>query len=157
MPNNAADVLGLLEKKGLTLGSVESLTGGLFASTICSIPGASKVFMGALVTYDNKEKVNLAGVRQATILKKGVVSQEVADEMALGGLVALGVDVCVSFTGNAGPTVEPGGAVVGQVYMALAFKGKEKTLQIPLILKGDRNEIRQQCVDLALTKILANV
>ena len=48
----AKSVLKALEEKGLTLGSVESLTGGLFASTICSVPGASKVFKGSFITYE---------------------------------------------------------------------------------------------------------
>jgi nicotinamide-nucleotide amidase len=63
----AHSVLLTMGRKGLSLGSVESLTGGLFASSICSIPGASKVFKGAVVSYSNDVKEKLVGVNPATI------------------------------------------------------------------------------------------
>jgi len=153
------EVLDSLESKGLTLGSVESLTGGLFASSICSIPGASKVFKGSIVTYSNEEKVALVGVKQSVIDEDGVVSEEVASEMALGGLVALNVDVCVSFTGNAGPTAEPGEAEVGEVYMSLALSEKvtgKKTIceNFHRIFNGERNAIRAGSVDYMLRQII---
>ena len=100
----AKDVLESFVKKGWSLGSVESLTGGLFSSTICSIPGASRVYKGSIISYANEVKENLAHVKDETIRTYGVVSKEVAEEMALGGLEALNVNVAVSFTGNAGPT-----------------------------------------------------
>jgi nicotinamide-nucleotide amidase len=141
--------------KGLTLGSVESLTGGLFAATFCSTPGASAVFKGAIVTYANEEKINLVGVKAETIARFGVVSQPVADEMASGGLKALHVDYCVSFTGNAGPTCEPGEAKVGEIYMTIA--SAEEEIAYPLFLRGTRNEIRLGAVEEALKRLLAMV
>ena len=102
----AKSVLKALEEKGLTLGSVESLTGGLFASTICSVPGASKVFKGSFVTYATSKKTDFLNINKDFIDKYGVVSKEVAREMAIIGRHGLEVDVCVSFTGNAGPTKE---------------------------------------------------
>jgi len=152
MDSPARSVLKKLEEKGMSLGSVESLTAGLFASTICEIPGASKVFKGAIVSYDNSVKTHLAEVQEETIDTFGVVSQEVADEMALGGARALFVDVCVSFTGNAGPTAEPGGAKVGDVFISVAF-GNRGIFHFPCHFKGTRNSIRQQCVDKALEEI----
>jgi PncC family amidohydrolase len=143
---------------GLSLGSVESLTGGLFASTICSIPGASRVFKGAVVSYANEIKEHLVGVSPDTIAKYGVVSAPVAREMALGGIKALDVDVAVSFTGNAGPTAEPGEAPVGRVYLGLAFRKKDggvpeaKTFEKDF--KGDRNTIREACVSFILEELL---
>lgn len=104
MDSPVRSVLKKLEAKGLSLGSVESLTGGLFASTVCEVPGASKVFKGAIVTYANSVKEHLVDVMEETIQTYGVVSEQVAEEMALGGARNLDVDVCVSFTGNAGPT-----------------------------------------------------
>lgn len=149
----AARVLQALGEKSLTLGAVESLTGGLFSATICSIPGASKVFLGAVVTYDPKEKINLIGVKAETIQAHGVVSPEVAKEMAKGGRDKLGVDVCVSFTGNAGPTAEPGSAPVGRVDMCLATKFGFVPMEKDFI--GSRNDIREQAVEWMLEQILA--
>lgn len=137
-------LLKALQEKGLTLGSVESITGGLFASKVTSIPGASKVFKGALITYTAEEKNRLAKVSKETIEEYGVVSPEVAIEMAEGGRRALNVDICVSVTGNAGPTCEPGGKPVGEVHIAVATKDGTITRQISL--KGDRKHIQSMCV-----------
>jgi nicotinamide-nucleotide amidase len=140
-------------RKGWSLGSVESLTGGLFASTLCSIPGASRVYQGSIISYANAVKENLAHVKAETIRRYGVVSKEVAEEMALGGLEALRVTVAVSFTGNAGPTAEPGEAPVGEVDMAIAKKapnGKITVVSFTKNLTGARNAIREASVNAML-------
>lgn len=142
---DAHELLQRLADRGLTLGSVESLTGGLFGATICSVPGASAVYKGGLITYVAEEKEALAGVKKEDVEKFGVVSPEVATEMAIGGAKTLKVDVCVSCTGNAGPTVEKGGKPVGCVYLGLSYQGN--VWMVPLQLQGSRNEIRQQAVD----------
>lgn len=143
----------LLEKNKLTLGSVESITGGLFASSITDVPGASKVFKGSIVSYAVEEKVNIVGVDLKTIEKYGVVSKEVAEEMAKDGKEKLNVDVCVSFTGNAGPTTEPGGEPVGAVYMAIAFENK--VISKKFMFNGMRIDIKKQAV-LAMREFLEN-
>ena len=151
---NAQKLVELLTEKGLTLGSVESLTGGLFSSAICGVPGASKTFKGGLVTYAASEKVALLGIDPKVIDDYGVVSKEVAKEMATKGQKRLDVDVCVSFTGNAGPTREPGDAPVGRVEMCLALKenviGLTKNFNLP------RNLLREACVDAMIEEILKN-
>lgn len=149
----ARRVLKALEGKGLTLGSVESITGGLFASTIVSVPGASKVFKGAVVTYCNEEKINIIGVEPTSIRDYGVVSQKVANEMAKGGKKKLNVDVCVSFTGNAGPTSEPGMAPVGRVNMTIATPWGRMQMQQDFTLT--REEIREASVDMMLDQLIA--
>jgi PncC family amidohydrolase len=141
---NARDLLQRMADRGLKLGCVESLTAGMFASAMCDVPGASAVFYGGIVSYDPSVKVALANVKQATIDKHGVVSAQVALEMAEGGRKALGVDVCVSCTGNAGPDAQKGSAAVGEVYLGLAYRGN--VWNIPLKLEGSRNEIRQKTV-----------
>ncbi len=138
-------LLKLLSENNLTLGSVESLTGGLFASELTSIPGASKVYKGSLITYAIGEKVKLAHVHLDTIKEYSVVSEEVSIEMAKGGKEALDVDICVSVTGNAGPTTEPGGKPVGEVHISVAYLNK--VIHEKLNLKGDRNHIRCMCVE----------
>lgn len=138
-------LLKLLVEKNLTLGSVESMTGGLFASEFTSVPGASAVFKGSLVTYSIDEKIALAHVNKETIETCSVVSEEVAIEMAEGGKEALNVDVCVSVTGNAGPTSDKGGKPVGEIHIAVAYL--DCVIHEQISLKGDRNYIRSMCVN----------
>ena len=83
-------------------------------------------------------------MKKETIEKHGVVSAQVALEMAEGGRKALGVDVCLSCTGNAGPTAQEGDLPVGTVYLGLAYRGN--VWNIPLSLKGDRAAIREETV-----------
>lgn len=124
-----------------TIGSVESFTGGLFASTIISKPGASKFFKGSLVVYapQIKEKFGIDTSR-------GLVSKETALSMAQKGKEILDVDYCVSFTGNAGPDVLENKRV-GEVYIAI----NEKVFSLQL--SGDRNQIRNQAVSFALKEL----
>ncbi len=142
---SARDLLQRLAQRNLKLGCVESLTGGLFGSTMCEVPGASVVFKGGVISYDPKVKADVVGVKPSTIEKYGVVSPQVAIQMADGGRRILGVDVCISCTGNAGPDVQEGGEPVGTVYLGLAYQGN--VWNIPLHLEGSRNEIREATVE----------
>lgn len=145
-----------LIKKKLTIGSVESLTGGLFASSFCSLPGVSQTYKGTLVTYDPILKTSLAGVDSFLIEKFGVVSEEVAIAMAKGGQKALDVDVCLSCTGNAGPSVQKGGAPVGRVYMAIALP--DKTISFHKDFTNmSRNEVREATVALLTIMAIKNI
>ena len=148
------ELVQLLKEKNLTIGSVESMTGGLFASSITSVPGASKVFKGSIVSYSALVKENVIGVKEETIEKYGVVSKEVAYEMAKEGRDVLDVDICVSVTGNAGPTTEPGQAGVGEVYIGVS--SKKKTLTFKKNFSGDREEIRQKTL-LAMQEEVRNL
>ena len=149
-------LLKAYREKGLTLGSVESMTGGLFSAKFTEIPGSSAVFKGGIVTYSAEEKINIVGVKKETIDKYGVVSEEVAKEMAELGRKLLNVDVCVSVTGNAGPTCEPGGKPVGCYYVAVATKSD---VVVKGVLKTQkRNKVRNSAVlamrDLAYLKTI---
>ena len=147
-------LLEAYKEKGLTLGSVESMTGGLFSAKFTEIPGSSAVFKGGIVTYSIEEKINIVGVKKETIDKYGVVSEEVAKEMAELGRKLLNVDVCVSVTGNAGPTCEPGGKPVGCFYVAAATKNE--TVVKGFLKTQKRNRVRNSAVlamrDLAYLK-----
>ena len=133
-----------LKEKGLTLGSVESMTGGLFSAKFTEIPGSSAVFKGGIVTYSCEEKINIVGVKKETIEKYGVVSEQVAIEMAEKGRQLLNVDICVSVTGNAGPTTEPGGKPVGCFYVGISTKNG--TIAEVYQKSGTRSEIRNSAV-----------
>ena len=132
------------KEKGLTLGSVESMTGGLFSAKFTEIPGSSAVFKGGIVTYSSEEKINIVGVKKETIEKYGVVSEQVAIEMAELGRKLLNVDVCVSVTGNAGPTTEPGGKPVGCFYVGVS--SKNGTFAKEYLKPQKRNEVRNSAV-----------
>lgn len=141
---DAKHLLDVLIEKGLTLGSVESLTGGKFSSAITSVAGSSKTFKGTLVTYTPEEKHNLADVSLTTIENYGVVSEQTAIEMARGGKKRLNVDVCVSVTGNAGPTSDVDNKPVGEVHIAVAFNNKITYAKFSL--NGTREYIQSMCV-----------
>lgn len=137
----------LFVEKGLTLGSVESFTGGLFSETITSVPGASKFFKGSLVTYATIEKHRILGISNEDIDKYGVVSKEIAYLMAKRGQELLDVDYCISFTGNAGPSAMED-KPVGQIYIGIASKNEIEVYSY--ILKGNRRDIQKEGVINAL-------
>ena len=99
----AASFVALLKEKKLTIGSCESFTAGAFCAAIADVAGASAVLKGGLVTYATQEKIALAHVDAKIIETYGVVSEECAIAMARSARAVLDVDLCISFTGNAGP------------------------------------------------------
>ena len=147
----------LFREYGRTLGSVESFTGGLFAREITAVPGASHFFKGALVTYASEEKNRILGISYQDIDQYGVVSREVAAQMASNGQKLLNVDYCVSFTGNAGPDAMEG-KPVGLVYIGVAIYDRIEVYE--LHLSGSRDDIQKEGVKNALEilekKILEN-
>jgi len=147
------DLLELLVKKNLTLSCMESLTGGLFASTFTSIPGASQVFLGGAVTYQDKVKEEF-GVSESVVKQYGAISKECAKEMALNASLFFDSDVAVSFTGNAGPDAQEG-KPVGLVYIGIKVKNAVSVYE--LHLTGERNFIRRQCVDFAFEKLIEKI
>lgn len=149
------ELLKKFELKGLTLGSVESLTGGLFAAAITSVPGASIVFRGALITYDAHLKYRIAEVSHDIIEKRGVISGQCARDMAENGLRILDVDVCISLTGNAGPSALEG-KPVGLVYIGLSIKDRTTIVQ-KYKFQGNREEIRSQSVQAAIDLIYTHL
>jgi len=150
----AVAVIATATKLGLTVGCAESLTGGLVAADIVSIPGASAVFRGSIVAYDSMLKNDLLGVDASTLASTGAVTAEVASAMAEGALARLGVDVAVATTGVAGPDPDPvSGEAPGAVFIAVAGGGLG-TLVREMSLEGDRDEIRQRATRAALQALL---
>lgn len=136
----------LFREKGRTLGSIESFTGGGFAKEITSVSGASHFFKGAIVTYATEEKVRILGIPYNDVDTYGVVSKEIAAQMASNGKRLLNVDYCVSFTGNAGPTAMEG-KPVGEVHIGVAFY--DTTQVHSLQLEGTREEIQNKAIKIA--------
>ena len=151
--NNVQKLIDELANRNLTIGSVESFTGGLFAKTFTDVSGASKVFKGSIVAYSPEVKVNVVGIPQEYIDKYGVVSYEVCQQMAIKGQRLLGVDVCVAFTGNAGPAVCEEGTDVGTCFMCIVFNGQ--AWPIPLHLQMERNVLREYCVEAVISTVLS--
>jgi nicotinamide-nucleotide amidase len=138
----------LLRRKKLTLGAVESATGGLISQLVTNIPGSSDYYQGSIISYSNEIKMNLVGVKAATLDKYGAVSARVAEEMARGGRKALGVDICVADTGIAGPGGEEPGKPVGLFYIGLSHKGG--TFSRRHIFTGNREENKRAAVKTVL-------
>jgi nicotinamide-nucleotide amidase len=136
-------VAALLLAQGLTLGVAESVTGGLIASRLVGVAGASEWFRGGIVSYASEVKRTLLGVPEGP-----VVSDPAARAMAEGVRAAVGSDVGLSVTGVAGPETQDGQAV-GTVFVGLALPGAEATSH-ELIVPGDRPRIRQYAAISAL-------
>lgn len=151
-----------LKESGLTVSFCESCTGGLIASTLVAIEGASDVFDRSIVTYSNRAKVEEVGVSQESLDKYGAVSEQVAAEMAEGLFSRGDIDIAVSVTGIAGPEgteKKP----VGLVYIGLKtkdgtevrkcnFVGRRRTIQ-ERTSKEAFNMIRQYLESKGLYKI----
>lgn len=128
-------VVTLLEQQGLTLAVAESVTGGLIASRITDVPGASRVFRGGVVAYASDVKRSLLGVPDGP-----VVSGPAAEAMADGVRRALGADVGLGVTGVAGPTEQEGQAP-GTVWFGIAVDDRVESMRVRF--PGDRFRVRQ--------------
>ena len=146
-----ASVVELLLKKGYTITTAESCTGGLVSATIVNVPGSSSVFNQAFVTYANEAKRKALGVKKSTLKKYGAVSKKTAKEMALGALKAAKADIAVATTGIAGPGGGTEEKPVGLVYIACAV-GKKVTVK-KCQFDGSRSEVRKSTVETALTLV----
>ena len=111
-------VLDLLMAQGKTLALAESCTGGGIAARLTDIPGASKAFLCAFVTYSNEAKISMLGVKREILSHFGAVSEETAREMALGARARAGADIAAAVTGIAGPSAEGTDKPAGLIYLA---------------------------------------
>lgn len=146
--SDATELGSLLLAAGKTIGTAESLTGGEVAAAITAVPGASSYFAGSVVSYAESVKVSILGVDVETLSTQGVVSERCASEMAAGGRSALECDLCLSTTGNAGPTASNGGDV-GEVWIAADYHGFVTTRRLSLGSAG-REAVRTATVKAAL-------
>ena len=130
----------LLQEKNLTISLAESCTGGLVASRLTDIPGASASLISGVVSYSNESKINILKVKEDTIRKYGAVSPQTAEEMAVGAKRLSNTDIGLSITGIAGPDGGSAEKPVGLCYIGIAA-GNSVNVQ-KIMLTGNRNRIR---------------
>jgi nicotinamide-nucleotide amidase len=140
-----------MARRGVTLATAESLTGGALADLVSASPGASESYLGGVVSYATRVKTGVLGVSQDTIDAHGVISAECAEEMASRARELLGADWAISTTGVAGPS-EQEGKPVGTVFVGVA--GPDGTSVHELNLSGDRAEIRAESCRAAADRLL---
>ncbi len=141
-------VVDLLLANDLSFTCAESCTGGMLSARLINIPGVSDVYKCGFVTYSNKAKRKLLGVKKPTLQKYGAVSEQVAEEMALGAATAYKADMSVAITGIAGPDGGSEEKPVGLVYIACNIKGKVAVQKYQFM--GNRAKIRESAVTAAL-------
>ncbi|MBU2608298.1 MAG: CinA family protein [Chloroflexi bacterium] len=142
------EIGSLLHRKGLTLGVVESATGGLISHLITDVPGSSDYYKGSVTAYSNETKINAVGVKEDTINAYGAVSHQVAEEMAEGGKKALAVDICLADTGIAGPGGATPGKPVGLFFIGLSHPSG--TYSQEHHFSGNREQNKQSAAEAAL-------
>ena len=150
----AQDVVKRLKRKRMTLATAESITGGGLGAAITSVPGASDVFLGGLITYSDQSKTKFLEIAKRILTKHTAVSEEVAIAMAQSARKQFGTDYAIATTGVAGPG-KAYGQKVGTVWVAIDSKKGPVTLC--LALSGTREDIRHATIQSALaafTRIL---
>ena len=137
--------------KLLTIGTVESATGGRIADIITNVPGSSDYFKGSVVAYSNEVKIALLGVKKVTIESYGAVSEQTALEMAQGGRKLLDVDICISDTGIAGPSGATSEKSVGLFYLGLA--DEDESLSQKHVFRENRQGNKRDAAEAALNML----
>lgn len=142
-----------LLEKNLKISFAESCTGGLCCGTLVNVTNASKVLDMSFVTYSNESKMQLIGVKADTILANGVVSEEVAYEMAEGAAATAGSEIGVGITGVAGPGGGTDKKPVGMVCFGFCINGKTTTYTKQFGEIG-RNQVRKSSVEFVFQTLI---
>lgn len=145
-------VVNALIDQGYHISLAESCTGGLTSAAIVSVADASKVLDVSFVTYANEAKMRYLGVKRETIDKYGVVSEQVACEMAAGVAKEAGSEVGIGITGVAGPGGGTAAKPVGMVCFGISLNGMVKTYTKQFGAIG-RNEVRNASVEFVLSAL----
>ncbi|MBF0265625.1 MAG: CinA family protein [Gammaproteobacteria bacterium] len=141
----------------LVLTAVESCTGGLVSSKLTDFEGSSRWFDRGFVTYSNQAKIDLVSVDPKVLEKYGAVSEQVAKQMALGGLINSQSNYSISITGIAGPGGGTEQKPVGMVCFGWAWISKDNQYHSKVstqLFKGDRQDIRLQSANYSLISLL---
>jgi len=137
--------------KLITIGTVESATGGRIADRITNIPGSSDYFKGSVVAYSNEVKIALLEIKKVTIESYGAVSEQTALEMAQGGRKLLDVDICISDTGIAGPSGATPEKPVGLFYLGLT--AEDESLSQKHFFRQNREGNKRDAAEVALNML----
>ena len=148
----AEKLVKVLTEKKLTCATAESCTGGGVGYAITSVSGASTVFWGGVISYDNSVKRDVLGVPAEILATKGAVSSECASAMAEGARRSLKTDLAVSITGIAGPGGGSAEKPVGLVWFGVVSKAGVRTEK--MIFPGDRDAVRSSAIEHALQLLL---
>ena len=140
--------------QNIILTTVESCTGGLLAAQLTNIPGSSTWFDRGFITYSNQSKVDCVKVKEVTINKYGAVSQQTANEMALGAIKNSQGNLGLSITGIAGPSGGSKMKPVGTVFFSIAKK-QNVIFEHQAFFDGNRVNIREKALLFALNQLLA--
>ena len=152
-----SQLVDCLRRKGWTLTCAESCTGGLIATRITSVPGASSVFPGAVVAYANRVKQCLLQVSPDILSREGAVSSDCARAMAAGARRLLDCDWSLAVTGIAGPDGGTPAKPVGLVFIALQGPSPANGMVERHFFEGDRQEVREQTAQRAIDLTLQAV
>lgn len=150
-----AAIHALLQQTGRTVAVAESCTGGSIAAQLTSISGSSLSFMGGVVAYDNRVKIDVLGVQPSTLERAGAVSEDTALEMADGARARLHADIGIAVTGIAGPSGGTPEKPVGLVWLAIASADESRAVQLDAA--GDRTAIQQRATVSALAFLWQNL
>ena len=138
--------LGKIAKaRSVTVSLAESCTGGLASDLITNVPGSSAYFLGAVVSYSDRSKIEFLGVKEGTISYQGAVSEQCALEMAAGVRNRFHSSIGASVTGIAGPGGERPGKPVGLVFFAIDDGDNIWTEK--MVFEGDREAIKRSAAD----------
>ena len=150
--NLAAELGALLLRKNFSITTAESCTGGGIAYVLTAVPGSSAYLDRSFVTYSNKSKQQLLGVKAETLLQYGAVSKETVLEMAVGAAKAADAEVAVAVSGIAGPDGGTATKPVGTVHFCFEISGHQVLSH--RIFNGDRATVRQQAIDFVLQQLI---
>jgi len=144
-----AEVAGrALLARGLTLSVAESFTAGGLGATVTSVPGSSRYFLGGVIAYSNRAKLDHLGVDPAVLERFGAVSAEVAEQMAAGARARFGSDLALSSTGIAGPDGGSAEKPVGLCYLGIAAADGAQSVRY--VFGGGRAEVSARATSYAL-------
>ncbi|MCR5716249.1 MAG: CinA family protein [Lachnospiraceae bacterium] len=144
-------IVAKLRAEHLSIACAESCTGGMVASRLINVAGASEVLEMSFVTYSDRAKHRLLGVSDETLKTYSAVSMQTAGEMAQGMAKAAQSDVAVSVTGLAGPDGGTEELPVGTVFIGVFYRG-ETTVK-KFVFQGDRMQVREQAAQKALESV----
>jgi len=154
---NASDLTKTLAQillsRNWTVSLAESCTGGLVCATLTELAGSSEWFERGYITYSNEAKTECIGVPALLIESHGAVSEQVAKAMAEGARINSGSNVAISITGIAGPSGGSAAKPVGTI--CFGWSTENQTLTKTMHFDGDRQMIRQQAAEFALTELIA--